>query len=116
MKRVLNYLTSIILMVLFIIFTILVKTVDICYISKVGYLGFYTANMNVHNAVLDLGKTSVLDKLTDVGLYLSFLFVLAFAIVGIVQLIKRKSLKKVDPLLYALLATYVVTVAFYLIF
>ena len=116
MKRLYNYLTSIILMFLFIIFTILVKTVDVQYISKVGYLGFYTANMNVFNSVLDFGKTAILDKVTDIGLYLSFLFVLGFAVIGVIQLIKGKSLKKVDPILYVLLSTYVITVAFYLIF
>ena len=116
MKKVLNYLSPIILIVIFIIFTIMVKTVDVQYISNIGYLGFYTANMNVFNAVVDFGKTGILDKVTDIGLYLSFLFVLAFAVVGLVQLIKRKSLKKVDPIIYVLLAIYVISVAFYFIF
>ena len=116
MKRVLNYFASIILMVIFIVFTILVKTVDVHYISKVGYLGFYSMNMNVFQSVVELGKTDTFDKVTDIGLYASFLFVLAFAVVGLVQLIKRKSLKKVDPIIYVLLAIYVVSVAFYLIF
>ncbi len=116
MKKILDYLTPIILAIIFIIFTILVKTVDVHYIYKVGYLGFYTANMNVFNHVLEFGRTGVLDKVTDVGLYLSIAIVLAFAVVGLVQLIKRKSFKKVDPIIYVLLATYVISVAFYLIF
>ena len=116
MKRIINYLPSIVLLVAFIIFTILVKTVDVHYIYKVGYLGFYTSNMNAYQSVLDLGKTNILDKVTDMGLYLSFGFVLGFAIVGVIQLIKRKSLKAVDPIIYVLLATYVISVAFYFIF
>ena len=103
-------------MVLFIVFTILVKTVDVQYINQVGYLGFYTANMNVFDHVVAFGKTGVLNKVTDIGLYLSIAVVGVFAIIGIIQLVKRKSFKKVDPVLYVLVATYVITVAFYLIF
>ena len=116
MKKIIDYLLPMILLFVFIVFTILVKTVDVHYISGVGYLGFYNVNMSIYQSVIELGKTGTFDKLTDIGLYLSFAVVLVFAVIGLVQLIKRKSLKKVDPIIYVLLATYVISVAFYFIF
>ena len=116
MKKLINYLTTVAALLVFIVFTILVKTIDVQYIPDVGYLGFYSLNTAVNQSVLAFARSETLDKVTDIGLYLSFGFVLAFAVVGLVQLIKRKSFKEVDPIIYVLLATYVIAVAMYFIF
>ena len=116
MKKIINFFPTITLLVIFIVWTILVKTIDVTYISNVGYLGFSHFNFTVNNFVLDFGRTSLFDKLTDVGLYLSIAVVLTFAVIGIVEWVKRKSIKKVDQILFVLLATYLIAVVSYLIF
>ena len=116
MKKVLQFIIPISLLTVFILWTILVKTIDVQYINGVGYLGFYSFNTRISSAVTAFNRTEAFDKLTDIGLYLSFAVVLAFAVIGLVELIKRKSLKKVDLTLYLLLATYVITVFMYFVF
>ena len=103
-------------MLIFIIWTVLVKTVDVHYILGVGYLGFYSMNAQIAERATEFARADLFDKLTDVGLYLSFAIVACFGILGIYQWAKRKSIKKVDPILFVLLATYVIAVAFYAIF
>lgn len=116
MKKIINFIPAICLTITFIVWTILVKTVDVKYIDDVGYLGFYHFNIQVNQNVIEFARANLFDKLTDIGLYLSFASVLGFAILGVVQLVKRKSLKKVDIILYLLLAVYVISVMYYLIF
>ena len=101
-----------ILTVLAAVFTFLVKVVDVQSIgpngSSVGFAGWNSA---VHEA---LGFNETLYKITEYLGYLLFGFVLVYAILGLVQLIKKKSLKKVDKnilcfggLIVAMLIIYV---------
>lgn len=116
MKKYLYFLLPISLLVVFTVFTILVKTVDVQYISTGNfYLGFYTMNHTV-NSWLSYDKLDTMKKLSDAILYISFVFPLAFAITGVYQWITRKSLKKVDPRIYTLLGVYVVVVIVYFVF
>lgn len=115
MKRITYLVLPSITLLAFIIWTILVKTVDVNYISGVGTLGFYSLNTSI-NEVIQAGKTDTFDLISSLLMYGSFLTVLAFAIFGLVQLIKRKSLLKVDLVLYVILAFYVLIVALYAIF
>ena len=116
MKKYLYFLLPISILVVFTVYTILVKTVDVHYLN-VGnfYLGFYSMNTTV-NSWLAYDKADTMKKLSDAILYLSFAFVLAYAILGVYQLVKRKSLKEVDPRLYVLLGTYALVVIIYAIF
>lgn len=116
MKKILNYIPSMILTVLFIIWTVLVKTIDVSYIKDIGYLGFYHFNTLVSDSVREFARSELFDKLTDVGLYLSMAVAIFFIVLFIVQWAKRKSIKKVDKVLFALLTAYVVSGAYYLIF
>ena len=117
MKKFLNFIPSILIMLIFIVWTILVKTIDASYIYGVGYLGFSHINFQINDYIVNtFARCDTANLISDIGLYLSFVVVLAFATIGVVQLIKRKSLKKVDPILYVLLATYVISVIFYIIF
>lgn len=117
MKKLFNFIPASILLVVFIVWTILVKTIDVAFIDGVGYLGFSHFNFLVNNYIYqEFTRTEIADKISDVGLYLSFAVVAIFAVIGIVELVKRKTLKKVDPILYILLGTYIASVIAYVIF
>lgn len=115
MKKYLYLLFPIISFILFLVFTILVKTLDVTYIQDIGYLGFYNINTSI-NSKIQVMNTSLYNKLSDVIMIISFVSVAIFAAIGIVQLIKRKSFKQVDPILYILLGLYVLVAAMYLTF
>ena len=94
-------------------FTILVKIIDVQPIgsngSKVGFSGWNSA---IHEV---FGYNETLYKITEYLGYLLFGFMLVYAILGLVQLVKRKSIMKVDRnilcfggLMIAMLITYVV--------
>ena len=115
MKKITYLLIGLIPLVLFITFTVMVRCVDAHYIEDVGYLGFYTLNMNVNEFVRQQDN-HLFDVLTDILLFLSLATVLPFAIIGIHQLVKRKSLAKVDPLIYFMLGAYILSVVHYVTF
>lgn len=100
--------------VLFVIWIAIIKLVDVSAIGPEGTeVGLSGINKAVHEA---LGLNMTLYKLTgilgDVALVVAGLF----ALFGLVQLIKRKSLAKVDGAIYALAGLYVVTMAIYVVF
>lgn len=100
---------------LFVIWTILVKTVDVVQIPNVGPLGFYHFNVETLQKTALSHDMDKFSKISDVLLYLSFLTVAAYAVLGLYQLIKRKSFKKVDSIIYLLLGVYITTVVLYFI-
>lgn len=115
MKKV-NYLYAPALtLIIFIVWTILVKTVDVKYIQAIGNLGFYTLNTNFASILQGMG-TKAFDLVTDLLLYASLALVGLFAVIGLFQLIKRQSFKKVDPIIYILLGGYILMVIFYFVF
>ena len=116
MKKRLYLLVPSLLLVLFIVFTILVKTVNVHYLPNNSFIGLYSFNSAINGWVTELNKLNAMDKLSDVVLYISFAFPLAFFIVGVVQWIKRKSLKLVDPHLFVLVGVYVLLVVLYFVF
>ena len=98
----------------FIVFTVLVSTVDVRFIgpanSKVGLA-------SVNEAFFKTFKgNDTLYLLTEILGYLTFLIIGAFAVLGVYQLIKGKSLKKVDVKIIALGVFYVVVLIFYVLF
>ena len=115
MKKITYLLPAIITSVLFTIWTILVKVVDVQFISGIGFLGFYDLNTSVNDFVKTL-NSGLFDKVTDIMFYLSFATVIPFAVIGVVQLIKTKSLKKVDAVIYYMLGAYVLIAVGYAIF
>lgn len=115
MKKIQYLLPAIISTALFIIWTILVKTVDVQYISNIGFLGFYNLNISVNEKIQAM-NVGLFDNVSDVLLFISLATIIPFAVVGVVQLIKNKSLKKVDPVLYIMLLGYVLMLAGYFIF
>ena len=101
------------LLVAFVVFTILVKTIDVSVAGFSGTeVGFSTINQRIFNAF----RSDTLEKLSDILAYLGLVVMFAFAIVGLVQLIKRKSIKKVDYSLICLAGMYILTVLVYVFF
>ena len=100
--------------VLFLIWIALIKLVDVSAIGAEGTeVGLAGINKAIHEA---LGVNMTLYKITDILGYVALLVAGLFALFGLVQLIKRKSLAKVDGAIYALAGLYVVTIGLYVIF
>ena len=97
-----------------VVFTVLVKIVDVGFVSSTGSLvGFSSVNIPFS---LKFGFNPIFYKVSEVLGYLIFLVIAVFAFIGCYQLIKRKGLMKVDKDLYALAITYVFTFALYIFF
>ena len=100
--------------VLFLIWIALIKLVDVSAIGPEGTeVGLAGINKAIHEA---LGVNMILYKITDILGYVALLVAGLFALFGLVQLIKRKSLAKVDGAIYPLAGLYVVTIGLYVIF
>ena len=97
-----------------IIYTLLVMNVDKAAIgpngTEVGFSklnGFFAGKF---------GYNALCDKITDVALLIAILTAAGFAFHGLLQLIKGKSLLKVDKKIYGLALVYVVVVVLYVFF
>lgn len=101
-------------LVLFAIFTVLVKTVDV---KPLGYegtdIGFSSFNIAINNVFkVNNFAYEASEWLGYVALGVAF----GFALYALYQLIKTKSFKQVDKCLYELGVFYVIVVALYVIF
>ena len=109
-----NMILTALLFVVFIVFTLLVKTVDVAAIGPEGSkVGFSSLNGFIHNA---LGVHEFWYTLTKLFGVVAILIAAFFGVIGAMQLIKGKSLKAVEWDIYALGITYVATIAFYALF
>ena len=102
------------LVVAFAMWTVLVRFVDVQAIGPDGSsVGFATLNRFIHELT---GVNWILYTITDWLGLVSIAVALGFAILGLVQLIKRKSLWKVDHSILALGVFYIVVMAAYIFF
>ena len=102
------------LVVAFVLWTILVCFVDVRVIGPEGSsVGFAALNGFVHELT---GVNWFLYTITDWLGIVPIAVALGFAILGLVQLIKRKSLWKVDHSILALGVFYIVVMAAYIFF
>ena len=113
-KKKRNFFISTILILLAVVFTILVKVVDV---KQVGVnetsIGFVTLNQFVFKTT---GVNMIWYHITDwLGLVPIFM-AMAYALIGLIQLIKRKSLFKVDKEIIILGLFYVVVISIYIFF
>ena len=98
----------------FVLWTVAVRSIDVQPIGPQGSsVGFATWNRFIHNLT---GVHMPLYTLTDWLGLVPFVFVLGFAVLGLVQLIKRKSILKVDRSILALGGFYVAVMAAYVFF
>ena len=110
-----NYFTAAgVFSVLFLLLIVLVKTVDVAQIGPAGTsIGLAGLNGGFHEAV---GEHLIWYKLTEGLGVLALLVAALFAFVGLMQLIQRKSLLKVDRNILALGLLYIVMVICYVFF
>lgn len=116
MKKHAYLIASLSFLLVFIVFTILVKTVDVEMIYNGTYLGFHELNFNFGNMVVNFGKYDSSKLFSDIILYVSFGYSLVLVVFSIIHLIKVKSLKLVDKRYYILLGSYVSIALVYLLF
>ena len=98
----------------FVLWTVFVRFVDVRAIGPEGSsVGFATLNRFVHELT---GVNWVLYTITDWLGLVPIAVALGFAILGLAQLMKRKSLWKVDHSILALGVFYIVVMAVYVLF
>lgn len=98
----------------FILWTVAISYIDLQAIGpKNSIVGFAIFNRYVHELT---GVHMQLYTITDWLGLVPIIFVLGFAILGLVQLIKRKSLYKVDSNLLVLGGFYILVMAIYALF
>lgn len=73
-------------------------------------------NHAINTWIVSYGKMEFSKVVSDVLMYVSFVFVLGYVIAFVIQWFKRKSLKLVDQRYYLLLGIYALTVIIYVIF
>ena len=114
MNRKKLLITSIFLLLSFVLWTVLICFVDVSSIGpNESKVGFATLNIFIHQLT---GTNMLLYVITDwLGLVPIFT-ALCFAILGLVQLIKRKSILKVDRSIIVLGVYYLVVIALYIFF
>ncbi|MBP0969882.1 MAG: phosphatase PAP2 family protein [Oscillospiraceae bacterium] len=113
-KRDIPFVTSGVLLAVSLLFTLLVKVVDVQAIgpqeTSVGFAGLNKAFSDL------IGTNMLLYKLTQLLGYLALGVVAFFGFGGMLQLVKRKSLMKVDRELRAAGVLYVVVLTLYVAF
>lgn len=102
------------LLVVFVLWTVLIRFVDVEAIGpRQSSVGFATLNGYIHNLTgVNMSLYIITDWLGLVPIGVAF----GFAVLGIVQCIKRKSLLKVDRSLLTLGGFYIVVMAVYILF
>lgn len=114
MKKMKSLWIGLVFLAAFALWTVLVRFIDVQAIGPNGSsVGFATLNKAVHETIgVHWGLYTVTDWL---GL-IPIVFVLGFAILGLVQLVRRRSLFKVDRSILVLGGFYIVVMAMYLLF
>ena len=109
-----NFFISTILILLAVVFTILVKVVDVKAIGGNGTdIGFTSLNQLVFKIT---GVNMIWYHITDwLGLIPVFMAII-YAFVGLIQLIKRKSIFKVDTEIILLGVFYIIVIVLYVFF
>ena len=98
----------------FVLWTVLVRFVDVRAIGpRESLVGFATLNGYVHSLT---GMHMSLYEITDWLGLVPIAVALGFAILGLVQWIKRKSLLKVDRSILVLGGFYMIVIAVYIVF
>ncbi len=106
--------TGAVLFIVFILYTISLTFADM---QPIGPNGSYVAYAGINKAVHELfGVHMVLYDITDWAGVAAILVAFGFAVLGLVQLVKRKSLRKVDSSIIVLGAFYIFVFCVYAFF
>ncbi len=109
-----NIIASITLLILSVVFTLLVKNIDVKAIGpNESLVGFADINKLFHNLI---GSNMAIYKITEIIGLIPLLIAFIYVIIGIKQLITRKSLLKVDKEIYLLGLFYILVLGVYIFF
>ena len=109
-----NIAATVILFVCFILFTIAVCKVDV---AAIGPQGSSVGFAKLNGAIAKLFPfNNTFYKLTNYLGYFALLICVFFAAMGVLDFLKKKSLRKVDPKLIILGIFYVAVILFYVMF
>lgn len=109
-----NIFISAILLVAFVLWTVAIKLIDVRPIGPDNsYVGFATLNQMIHSF---FRVNTSLYLITDWLGLVPVAFCLGFAVLGLLQLIKRRGVLKVDYDIYALGGFYILVIIAYLFF
>ena len=96
------------------VYTLIITFVDRASVGAEGTsVGFSCFNTRIRDAI---GLNVMWDKITDVFMLIAILVALYFAVMGLLSLIRVKSLLKVDKEFYVLAGLYVVIAILYVAF
>ena len=104
------------LFLLFIIFTIIVKTVDVQYIYNGTYLGLHDMNFRIGNLITSYNHYRGMKLISDIILYVGIGYSGLIMIFGVISLIKVKSLKALNKRYFLLIGAYVLIVLLFAFF
>lgn len=114
MKKRKKLVMGICLLTAFVVWTFAVRFVDVQPIGPLGStVGFATLNRFVHNVT---GVHMSLYVITDWLGLVPIAVAVGFAVLGVAQWLKRRSLKKVDFTLFVLGGFYVIVIAVFFLF
>ncbi len=99
------------------LFAFIIAAVKFIDVAPIGPDGSSVGLSYINGTVRDLlGASELMYNATELAGLLAIALMGGFALVGLIQLIKRKSLKQVDLDLWLLAALYVIMLAFYVLF
>ena len=101
------------LLLLFLVFTVLVKFVDV---QNIGPLNSEVGFAGLNELFLVESTSKVWDIVSDIIMVISLLVVCLFIVVGIAQWVNRKSLKKVDKNIFVVAGLYVAVAIVFVLF
>lgn len=109
-----NFISAVILLLLFILWTIAVSSIDLKPIGPLeSSVGFATLNHFVHNLI---GVNFTIYTITDWLGLVPFAVCFGFGVLGLIQLFKRKNVLKVDYDILVLGGFYIVVILAYVLF
>ena len=110
-NNLINFLTF---LIAFIVFTIIIKTIDVKSIGPNGSeVGLASINNNFHN-IFDYNE--LFYNISKYLGYLSFLIIFMYGLIGLKELIKKKNILKVNNYILILGSFYVLVLAVYFFF
>ena len=97
-----------------VIFSLLTYFVDR---QPVGLEGTSVGFANLNSTFAGrFGYNSIMDTISDVAMFFSFLAVGYFAVMGVVQLIRKRNITRVDKVILGLGVLYVIVAVLYVVF